>query len=315
MSTLATNKLGTLSGSADMSLPSSRPDSTKQGFLDASGNLTFGSSAESFVQTIVTDDDGKVGKVLVDHVCSTGDSEATAYSGVKNSNGDGFFGYAVGVHNAPEDIKTNYLFEGNIRTMEIEFMFYVNGNTETPSSNMYYTPLDLSGNRLWTVNQRSVSQGGAHGYTYENQDSGGSRYQGGSTSYAAYGGNNNSLGDDRTYTGNYSGTGKHGKIFWHCGVNVTYFLASHSTTWTQNLQSGDFYPISKSRYTAPTPSGGYNNTERSQGAGTGSSPYGYGSPWTQQGGCLFGKGGWSAAPQINYFSATCYAYIKPTTLV
>ena len=35
MSTLATNKIGTLNGSADMSLPTSRPSSTQSGFLDA----------------------------------------------------------------------------------------------------------------------------------------------------------------------------------------------------------------------------------------------------------------------------------------
>jgi hypothetical protein len=316
MSTLATNKLGTLSGSADMSLPSSRPDSTKQGFLDSSGNLTFGQSTVNNIQVMVTDDDGKVGKVLVDQVCSTGSSDATAYNGVKNSSSNGFFGYAVGIHNAPDDIKTNYLFEGNLRSMEIEFQYYVNGNSNIPEYNMYYTPLDLAGNRLWSVNQRSVSQGGAQGYTYENEDSSGSRYNGGNTSYAATGGDNNGLGGDRTYTGNYSGTGKHGKIFWHCGVNTTYFLASHSTSWKFNSSStSNMFPISESQYTAPTPSGGYTNTERTQGSGGNSSPYGYGLPWTQQGGCFFSAGGYSAAPQMNYFTATCYAYIKPTDLV
>ena len=134
MSTLATNKLGTLSGSADMSLPSSRPDSTKQGFLDASGNLTFGQATLSNVPLIVTDDDGKVGKVLIDNVCSTGVNTTEESAAVKYNNSDGYYGYSVGIHNAPEAIKTNYLADGNVRAIEIDFMAYVNGNSLNPTN-------------------------------------------------------------------------------------------------------------------------------------------------------------------------------------
>ena len=83
MSTLATNKLGTLAGTADLSLPTKRPTATSTGFIDQNGNLSFGSSEASNVSTFVTTDDGKVGKVLFDQVCSTGQSNAQAYSKVK----------------------------------------------------------------------------------------------------------------------------------------------------------------------------------------------------------------------------------------
>ena len=313
MSTLATNKLGTLSGSADLSLPTTRPSATSPGFIDSSGNLTFGASDPSNVSTLVTADDGKVGKVLVDQVCSEGESTAKEYSGVLNSSGNPFYGYAVGVHNANEADKTNYLFDGNIRTIEIDFGYYVNGTSYNNSDGqMFYLPLNTAGDRLYTVNQRSVTGGGLYGRTYENPDSGGSRYSQGSTSYAAYGGNNNNFGNDSTYDGNYSGTGRFGKVLLHCGVNGTFQAQQYSTTWRYNRTSGDMFPTSQSSYTAPA-AYNYSNTERSQGAGSGS-PYGYGSPWSTVGGCFFSGGSYNGAPQMNYFYATAYAYIKPTTL-
>ena len=314
MSTLATNKLGTLSGSADMSLPTSRPSGTSPAFLDGSGNLTFGSSDASNVSTIVAADDGKVGKVLIDQVCSEGSSGAKEYNGVLNSSGNPFYGYAVGVHNANEADKTNYLFDGNIRTIEIDFGYYVNGTDYNDStSRMNYTPLNTAGDRLYTVTQTNVSGGGLYGKTYENPDSGGSLYQQGSTNYYAYGGNNNELGQDRTYSGNYSGTGRFGKVLLHCGVNGCFQAQQYSTTWRFNQTSGDMFPTSTSSYTAPAPTS-YSNTERTQGSAANSSPYGYGSPWSTVGGCLFGAGSTSGAPQMNYFYATAYAYIKPTAL-
>jgi len=313
MSTLATNKLGTLAGTADLSLPTKRPSATSTAFIDENGNLSFGSSSVSNVSTFVTTDDGKVGKVLFDQVCSTGTSSAQTYDKVNGSSAP-FYGIAVGVHNASEDIKTNYLFDGNIRNIEIDFCFYVNGTTYGGiDSYMYYTPLDTTGKRLWQYNQSSQSSSGSYGQTYENQDSGGSRYQGGSTSYVQPGGANNDLGQDRTQSGNNGGTGKFGKILINCGVNNSYQIMSHSTSWKYNRSSGDMYPISESKFTCGT-TGGYTNSTRTQGSGT-SSNWGYGSPWTTPGGCFFSGSSTSTAPALNYFIATAYAYIKPTTLV
>ena len=67
MSTLATNKLGTLSGSADMNLPSSRPSSTEPAMLDSNGNITFGAGNEKVDYVNPLDDNTKVVKVLVNH--------------------------------------------------------------------------------------------------------------------------------------------------------------------------------------------------------------------------------------------------------
>ncbi len=314
MSTLATNKLGTLAGTADLSLPTKRPSATSTGFIDQNGNLNFGSSTASNVSTFVTTDDGKVGKVLFDQVCSTGSTSSQAYDKVNGSSAP-FYGIAVGIHNASEDIKTNYLFEGNIRNIEIDFCFYVNSSsTGNLSSNMFYTPLDITGKRLWQVNQSNQSAGGSYGDTYENQDSGGSRYNSGSVNYQQNGGANNSLGEDRTRTGNNGGTGKFGKILINCGVNNSYQIMSHSTSWTYNRSSGDMYPISESKFTCGT-TGGYTNQGRTQGAGSSSGTgWGYGSPWITPGGCFFTGGSTSEGPALNYFIATAYAYIKPTTL-
>ena len=60
MSTLATNKLGTLSGSADMNLPSSRPSSTEAAMLDSSGNITFGAGSTKVDYVNPLDDSIKV---------------------------------------------------------------------------------------------------------------------------------------------------------------------------------------------------------------------------------------------------------------
>ena len=65
MSTLATNKIGTLAGTADISLPKTRPSSTLNAKLDAAGNLTFAADT-STVEFLAAEDDSKVGMVLVD---------------------------------------------------------------------------------------------------------------------------------------------------------------------------------------------------------------------------------------------------------
>ena len=303
MSTLATNKLGTLSGSADMSLPSSRPSSTKQGFLDASGNLSFGEASVSNVPLIVTDDDGKVGKVLIDNVCSTGVNTTEESTVVKYNNSNGYYGYSVGIHNAPDAIKTNYLADGNVRAIEIDFMAYVNGNSLVPSNGMWYFALDSNGSRLWTENQ----DGGSYGRTYENADSGGSVYSTGSTSYSQP--SNNSTNDDwnKTSSSYGQGCGIQGKVLINCGVSSTYQTFNRATVWRNNYTSGDMYPMSNSGFVAYSTTGSQ-NSGRAQGNNA------YNAPWASQGGCLF-SGGYSGKHNVDYFSAVAYAYIKPTTVV
>ena len=310
MSTLATNKIGTLSGSADMSLPTSRPSATSQGFLDANGNLTFGQSTVENVPTFVTDDNNMVSKVLVDQVCSGPNSAAPQSSAVTNTSSVGYWGYSVGVHNAPSALKTNYLFDGNIRTMEIDFSFYVNSSSYgNINGYTYYVPLNTSGARLWTTEQNTMNLS----YMQENPDSSGSASPGGSTT-AAQGSNSSGTEYNYTRSGNYSGTIKSGRVQWNCGVNSFYasFYDGVSLPYRRTNGTNDSWPIREATSLLATTNGNQ-NTGRSQTAG--GSSKGYGSPWDTQGGCFFTGYDTSAAPAANYFTATCYAIIKPTTLV
>tara|TARA_R100001463_G_scaffold110545_1_gene165310 strand:- start:1458 stop:2393 length:936 start_codon:yes stop_codon:yes gene_type:complete len=309
MSTLATNKLGTLAGTADMSLPKTRPSATETGSLDQNGNLTFGSSEVENVPTFVTDDNGLVCKVLVDQVCSGSNSNAAQSTTVSSSN-NGYYGYSVGVHNAPDDLKTNYLFAGNIRTMEIDYSFYVNSSTYGGIEGaMYYVPLNLSGSRLWQFEQQRM----VWSYATENPDSSGSPSGSGNTS-AAEGSNDSGAEYNYSLDGIYSGGIKAGKIYWNCAVNSWYMPWSNQFNLRYRRTNGvnDSWPtrdFTSLMYNAE----GYENTSRAQNAG--SSSKGYGSPWDTQGGCLFTGGSTSTAPAMNYFTATCYAVIKPTALV
>jgi len=310
MSTLATNKLGTLSGSADMSLPTTRPSSTSQGFLDANGNLTFGQSTVENVPIFVTDDDQKVCKVLVDQVSSGPNSNAPQSTTVTNTSNVGYWGYSVGVHNAPEALKQNYLFNGNIRTMEIDFSFYVNTDTYgSISSNMYYVPLSTSGARLWQTEQQTMN----HSYMEENPDSGGSANPGGGTSTAQA---SNSGGTEYNYArqGNYSGTIKSGRVQWNCAVTSFYasFYDGVNLRFRRTNGTNDSYPCKEATSLLYSTSGN-SNTGRTQSSG--SSSKGYGAPWDTQGGCLFTGYNTATTPAMNYFTATCYAIIKPTDLV
>lgn len=310
MSTLATNKIGTLNGSADMSLPTSRPSSTQSGFLDANGNLTFGQASVENVPLFVTDNDGKVCKVLVDQVSSGTNSNAPQSTAVTNSSSTGFWGYSVGVHNAPSALKTNYLFDGNIRTMEIEYSYYVNTSTYGGiDGGTYYVPLNTSGDRLWTTQQQYMS----NAFVTENPDSGGSPSTGGTTSASQA---SNSGGSEYNFSrsGIYSGGIKSGRVQWNCGVTSFYQLYSDqfNLRYRRNNGVNDSWP-SRDASSLMYSTGGYNNTGRSQDAG--SSSKGYGSPWDTQGGCLFTGYSTTTKPAMNYFTATCYAIIKPTALV
>lgn len=310
MSTLATNKIGTLNGSADMSLPTSRPASTESGFLDANGNLTFGQTSVENVSLFVTDNDGKVCKVLVDQVSSGTNSNAPQSTTVTNTSGAGYWGYSVGVHNAPEALKTNYLFDGNIRTMEIEYSFYVNTNTYGGISGAtYYVPLNTSGARLWATQQQYMN----YAYVEENADSSGTASPGGTDSASQA---SNSSGTEYNYSrqGIYSGGIKSGRVQWNCGVTSFYQLYSDQFNLRYRRTNGvnDSWP-SRDASSLMYATGGYANTGRSQSAGT--SSLGYGSPWDTQGGCLFTGLYSTTKPAMNYFTATCYAVIKPTALV
>ena len=109
MSTLATNKIGTLSGTADMSLPTTRPSQTLSAFLDSSGNLTFEETSIP-VEFFVADGTAFVSSVLVDTAYLT--SAGWTLDALTNSSGQ-IYGARVGMWNLSDAIKTNYLFQKN----------------------------------------------------------------------------------------------------------------------------------------------------------------------------------------------------------
>ena len=309
MSTLATNKLGTLSGSADMTLPSARPASTKTGKLDASGNLSFGDS-QSFVNTMVAADTGKVGVVLVDQVCSDiSGTQAIQSTGVTNTSGEGYYGYAVGVFNAKESDKTNYLFEGNIRAYELEFSYYNEKNSNGADAGTKPTVLDMNGNRLWKTYQNSNSMSGR---TYENEDQNSAQY-GARDSYYANPTNASTAGGGGFYTNAGPGGGDilQGRITAIPAVNGAWTV--HMMTNYRKYSSGSSnnrYPVTNTAFLMP--SGNQQNNGRTQSSG--SSSKGYGSPWEQFGGFLF-QSAYTSGIGNTLFNCVMKAYIKPTTLV
>jgi len=307
MSTLATNKLGTLSGSADISLPTTRPSSTLTGRLDSAGNLSFATSSVN-VDTMVSAKNDKVGVVLVDEVACGVISDAVNTQDV--TNGSSLVkGFSVGLHNASTFNRTNYLFDGNIRQLEINFCFYNNNSTTSAGGGMnnhtFFTPLDTTGKKLWKVTQNS---NGTYGQTYEGEDSNASNYSTGSAS-TTFGPTNNS-GVFKTYDGNDPGTSCFGKIYWHCGVNSTWQAFYQVTKLRRNRSSGDMYPTMQTGFVCP--STGSTNDGRTQTSG--SSSKGYGQPWELMGGVAFNGGSSSGSP-FDMFNAQMYAYIKPTTLI
>tara|TARA_R100000908_G_scaffold16690_3_gene6302 strand:- start:1381 stop:2325 length:945 start_codon:yes stop_codon:yes gene_type:complete len=311
MSTLATNKLGTLAGTADISVPTTRPSSTLPAQLDSSGNLSF-SASESRVNTIVNAKDNKVGIVLVDQIATGLQSDAGDIEVEDGSSGK-FKGFAVGMHNASDADKTNYLFEGNIRQFEINFCWYNNKSSSNGNANggmtdySFFTPLDSSGKRLWKTTQNSNCM---YGRTYENPDSNGANYsQGSATANFPSNSESNNSGYFRSYNGNYPGTSVFGKIYWHCGVNSTWQAFYQLTKLYYNRSSGDMYPEMQSGYVMP--SSGTTNNARSQTGG--SSSKGYGQPWEIMGGVGFNGQNTSSSP-FDMFNAQMYAYIKPTDL-
>jgi hypothetical protein len=118
MSTLATNKLGTLSGTADMSLPSARPTATKSAFLDSSGKLTFEDSAVK-CEFLVVDGTAKVVKILVDVYTQNMDNVKTNLLH-GSSTGEEVYGANLGYWNLPAAVQTAYFKDGNVRWWNLQ---------------------------------------------------------------------------------------------------------------------------------------------------------------------------------------------------
>jgi len=309
MSTLATNKIGTLSGSADLSLPTTRPSSTLAGRLDSVGNVSF-ASASSNVDNIISAKNSKIGIVLFDEVACGLQSDAVETQDVVSGT-DLVKGFSVGLHNASAFNRENYLFDGNIRQIEIDFWFYNNKSSSSGNSSgetstyTYFTPLDTSGKKLWKTKQNANCM---YARTYEDAGSSGNQSKQGAPDEAF--GPTNNPGFFRTYDGNYPGTSTFGKVYWLCGVNSTWQAFYQVTKLNQNRSSGDMYPTLQSGYVMP--SSYQTNTSRGQTGGSNSK--GYGQPWELMGGVAFNGGNQNGSP-FDMFHAQAYAYIKPTTIV
>jgi hypothetical protein len=185
MSTLATNKIGTLAGTADMSLPTTRPSQTLSAFLDSAGNLTFEETSIA-AEFFVVDGTTFVSSILVDtsYLTTAGWTEDPL---MKNTSGQ-VFGTQLGMWNLSDAIKTNYLSTTNIR------MFDLIGNGvsdgDNSSTTIYMQLLDSTGGLVYGENQLV-------GRKYQSLDGSTSTSQGGSmtsttwyaSSTANYGGN------------------------------------------------------------------------------------------------------------------------------
>ena len=161
MSTLATNKLGTLSGKADMSLPTARPTTTKSAFLDSSGNLTFEDSNVK-CEFIVVAGTVKVVKVLVDVYTQNMDNVRTAILTGTGSD-DIAYGATLGTWNLPSAIKSNYFKDGNVRWWDL----YANGSAYGDSNGYQYAQFRiniLDGSQAVILGDQSRTQNIAYSY-------------------------------------------------------------------------------------------------------------------------------------------------------
>lgn len=131
MSTLATNKLGTLAGTADMSLPTTRPTSTLSGFLDGAGNLTFEESSVK-CEFFVIDGTVKVTKILVDAITPAKDISSTSL--VIDTDLNNALGIEIGTWNLPDAVKSAYFKDGNVRWWDLQ----ANGSSQGESGNFAY---------------------------------------------------------------------------------------------------------------------------------------------------------------------------------
>ena len=149
MSTLATNKIGTLAGTADMSLPTTRPSQTHSAFLDSAGNLTFEDSSIA-AEFFVSDGTTFVSSVLIDtaYLTSAGFTNDT---GITDSTPEAVYGVKLGMWNLPDAIKTNYLSTTNIRSLELIGAGVGDGSSN--STGLKIQILDNVGDQVFTANQ------------------------------------------------------------------------------------------------------------------------------------------------------------------
>jgi hypothetical protein len=160
MSTLATNKLGTLAGTADMSLPTTRPSQTLSGFLDSAGNLTFEDSPVK-CEFLVIDGTTKVTKILVDVNTQAKSLSPVSSALYDDQNLDNVLGIEVGTWNLPEAVKSAYFQNGNVRWWDLQ----ANGSAQGETGNLQYGKFNvqiLDDSKAPVLSGTTATQGIAH---------------------------------------------------------------------------------------------------------------------------------------------------------
>lgn len=297
MSTLATNKIGTLAGTADISLPKTRPSSTLNAKLDAAGNLTFAADT-STVEFLAAEDDSKVGMVLVDSQSIGSAGMGDKFTVPDVSTWQNYYGINVGYFNAPASTQTNYLFPGNVRYYIFEGSFV---NTGSGDEELNYSVITRDQGQIFTsANATDQLQNYIYGPFNANQanGSGGQNASGN----RIYNQPNEGMGYNPT---SGAGTISTFRLILKCGQN-----ASFATSAMANFMGYD----DSSTY---APSRAYwDKRTRNQSTTTPSDFDAYGYPAVEPGGISITGGTSSAnANRTSYMNVQCYAVIKPTPLV
>ena len=295
MSTLATNKIGTLAGTADMSLPTTRPSQTLSAFLDSTGSLTFEESSIP-VEFFVADGTAFVSSVLVDTAYLT--SAGWTADTLTNSSGP-IYGARVGMWNLPEAIKTNYLFQKNLRWFDL----YAWGNGMSSSGwSPWMQILNPTGGLMYTQNQTM-------GYKYFSLDGNTSTSQGGSmTSASWYAGTTGNRQDGGSISQRSINDGSTEPSPWSirtrikAAVNYGFRIDAEGTLSNSNSYGPDY------SYKTWSPRVDQNITDTDLNRG---------GPWADFGGFYFGTNQESAnyGPAGQFASIVLKAQIKPTAVV
>ncbi len=313
MSTLATNKIGTLAGTADMSLPTTRPTSTLSGFLDSAGNLTFEESSIKCAFFVI-DGTVKVTKILVD--VNTVAKDISSTSLVIDTDLNNALGIEIGTWNLPDAVKSAYFQDGNVRWWDLQ----ANGSSQGETGNFQYGRFAvqiLDANKIPVLTGNTTTQKTAYSSWTMNGSNGNSYQQNGnSTNWYnnASGSSSGNIGYGQQWLGNSGGNYATAPWFlnfklipwmngyWKIGGRyVSYGAGSTGSGYGPRQAWGFTQPLMQSYVRAPA-SGNY--TDR---AYMGSYPAGF----------AVNTGSNSANDAVSYSFAnfTLTATIKPTTVV
>lgn len=297
MSTLATNKIGTLAGTADISLPTTRPSSTLNARLNSAGGLTFAADT-STVEFFAAEDDSKVGMVLVDSQSIGSPGMSNQFTLPDNSNWQSNYGINVGYFNAPASTQTNYLFPGNVRYYIFEGSYV---NMGSGDEELTYGVINRDQGLMFGSNPNDQQQTYIYGpFTASSSNGSGGQNISGNRIW-------NEPSEGLAYNAAAgAGTIASFRVILKCGQN-----AAFATSTMQNMMGyndGSSYAPSRAYWDKRTRNNGSTTTPSSFDS--------YGYPAIEPGGISISHGSsGDRANRTSYMNVQCYAIIKPTTLV